>query len=199
MIVETAFLSQAPLEIRRATIFLWIAFIMQFVATGIDWTIGGANPDKFTVQITGAIFMLIAYLVIYVSKGRQLTRGLWVVVFCAMVVLVIENWRQSERIALVSNFDGASLMAVGYAVFLMFTDPCSHWFRQGRKREERKLQNHVHAWSEELYKRSEYRIMPTLDEVAKHARVSKKVAQKNLENWQPTQLAQKESQSPPAG
>jgi hypothetical protein len=130
--METQTAAQKPQPIVSAVVVLWASVGVGLVKMLMDLSnISGVAPAAFTNFILIFTFTLIAVLIFNISAGRNWARITFLVMFIIGVVptlpLVLGEFSRS---AVVGALSAAQIGLQVYALFLLFTQPGSSWFRR---------------------------------------------------------------------
>lgn len=130
--METQAAAQKPQPVVTAVNLLWASLAVGVVKMLMDFSnLSGVAPAAFTNFILIFTFALIAFLVFKISSGRNWARITFLVMFIIGVLptlpIVLDEFSRS---AVVGALSVAQIGLQVFALFLLFTQPGSNWFRK---------------------------------------------------------------------
>lgn len=130
--METQAVAQKPQPVGTAVNLLWASLAVGLVKTLIDFSNLSAQASAaFTNFVLIFTFALIGFLTFKISAGKNWARITFLVLFVIGVLptsfVVLGEFSQSSILGALSV---AQIGLQGYAIFLLFTQPGSTWFRK---------------------------------------------------------------------
>ena len=124
--METQSAAQKPQPVVTAVYLLWVSLAVGLVKMLMYFSnLSGMAAAAFTSFILIFTFALIAFLIFKISAGRNWARITFLVMFIIGVLL-----GEFSRSAVVGALSAAQIGLQVYALFLLFTQPGSSWFRK---------------------------------------------------------------------
>lgn len=123
-----------PLQIKTATSFLWTVLGMGVLITLLDFRyLTAISSVSFIVLITLFSSFVMGLLTYKISIGRNWAR----IVFLVMFVIGAFSYLKAlsamfERSVVIGILSLAQLIMQLYALYLIFTNPGSSWFRKNK-------------------------------------------------------------------
>jgi hypothetical protein len=130
--METQDAVQKPQSVATAVNFLWASMAVGLVKMLMDFSnLSAVAPSAFTNFVLVFTFALIAFLIFKISAGRNWARITFLVMSVIGVLptlpLMLGEFSRSPVVGALSVAqDGLQV----YALFLLFTQPGSVWFRK---------------------------------------------------------------------
>lgn len=130
--METQSAAQKPQPIVTAVNLLWVSLAVGLVKMLMDFSnLSGMAAAAFTNFILIFTFALIAFLIFKISAGRNWARITFLVMFIIGVLPTLPIvLGEFSRSAVVGALSAAQIGLQVYALFLLFTQPGSSWFRK---------------------------------------------------------------------
>lgn len=130
--METAPASQKPQAVVTAINLLWASLAVGLVVTLMDFSnLNAAAPAVFAYFVLIFTFALIVFLILKISAGRNWARITFLVMFIIHVLPSLPSMPgEFSRSAVVGALSVAYIGLQIYALFLLFTQPGSSWFRK---------------------------------------------------------------------
>lgn len=130
--METQSAAQKPQPVVTAVNLLWVSLAVGLVKMLMDFSnLSGMAAAAFTNFILIFTFALIAFLIFKISAGRNWARITFLVMFIIGVLPTLPIvLGEFSRSAVVGALSVAQIGLQVYALFLLFTQPGSSWFRK---------------------------------------------------------------------
>ena len=130
--METQSAAQKPQPVVTAVNLLWVSLAVGLVKMLMDFSnLSGMAAAAFTNFILIFTFALIAFLIFKISAGRNWARITFLVMFIIGVLPTLPIvLGEFSRSAVVGALSAAQIGLQVYALFLLFTQPGSSWFRK---------------------------------------------------------------------
>ena len=130
--METVPASQKPQVIVTAINLLWASLAVGLVKMLMDFSnLTAVAPAAFTNFVLIFTFALIGFLIFKISAGRNWARITFLVMFIIGVLPTLPIvLGEFSRSAVVGALSVAQIGLQVYALFLLFTQPGSSWFRK---------------------------------------------------------------------
>lgn len=130
--METLPAAQKPQSVVTAINLLWASLAVGLVKMLIDFSnLSALAPAAFTNFILVFTFALLGFLIFKISAGRNWARITFLVMFIIGVLpalpIVLDEFSRS---AVVGALSVAQTGLQVYALYLLFTQPSSGWFRK---------------------------------------------------------------------
>lgn len=124
--------SQKPQAVITAINLLWASLAIGFVKMLMDFSnLNAVAPAAFTNFVLIFTFALIGFLIFKISAGINWARITFLVVFIIGVLPTLPIMLgEFSRSAVVGALSVAQIGLQVYALFLLFTQPGSSWFRK---------------------------------------------------------------------
>ena len=128
----TASAPQKPQAVVTAINLLWAALAVGLVKMLMDFSnLSVVAPAAFTSFVVIFTFALIGFLILRISAGRNWARITFLVMFIIGVLPALPMvLSEFSRSAVVGALSVAQTGLQVYALFLLFTQPGSSWFRK---------------------------------------------------------------------
>ena len=123
---------QKPQPVATAVNLLWASLAVGLVKVLMDFShLDSQAPAAFTTFILIFTFALIGFLIFKISAGRNWARITFLVLFVlGMLPTLPIVLGEFSRSAVVGALSMAQIGLQAYALFLVFTNPGSAWFRK---------------------------------------------------------------------
>lgn len=130
--METVPASQKPQAVVTAINLLWASLAVGLVKMLMDFSnLSAVAPAAFTNFVLVFTFALIGFLIFKISAGRNWARITFLVMFIIGVLPTLPIvLGEFSRSAVVGALSVAQIGLQLYALFLLFTQPGSSWFRK---------------------------------------------------------------------
>ena len=130
--METQSAAQKPQPVVTAVYLLWVSLAVGLVKMLMYFSnLSGMAAAAFTSFILIFTFALIAFLIFKISAGRNWARITFLVMFIIGVLPTLPIvLGEFSRSAVVGALSAAQIGLQVYALFLLFTQPGSSWFRK---------------------------------------------------------------------
>ena len=130
--METQSAAQKPRPIVTAVNLLWASLAVGLVKMLMDFSnLSTVAPAAFTNFILVFTFALSGFLIFKISAGRNWARITFLVLFIIGVLPALPIvFGEFSRSAVVGALSVAQIGLQVYALFLLFTQPGSGWFRK---------------------------------------------------------------------
>ena len=130
--METQSAAQKPQPVVTAVNLLWVSLAVGLVKMLMGFSnLSGMAAAAFTNFILIFTFALIAFLIFKISAGRNWARITFLVMFIIGVLPTLPIvLGEFSRSAVVGALSAAQIGLQVYALFLLFTQPGSSWFRK---------------------------------------------------------------------
>ena len=130
--METQPAAQKPQSVVAAINLLWASLAVGLVKMLMDFSnLSAVAPAAFTNFILIFTFALIGFLIFKISAGRNWARITFLVMFIIGVLPTLPIvLGEFSRSAVVGALSVAQIGLQVYALFLLFTQPGSSWFRK---------------------------------------------------------------------
>ena len=130
--METQSAAQKPQPVVTAVNLLWVSLAVGLVKMLMDFSnLSGMAAAAFTNFILIFTFALITFLIFKISAGRNWARITFLVMFIIGVLPTLPIvLGEFSRSAVVGALSAAQIGLQVYALFLLFTQPGSSWFRK---------------------------------------------------------------------
>ena len=130
--METQSAAQKPQSVGTAVNLLWASLAVGLVKMLMDFSnLSTVAPAAFTNFILVFTFALIGFLIFKISAGRNWARITFLVLFIIGVLPTLPIvFGEFSRSAVVGALSVAQIGLQVYALFLLFTQPGSGWFRK---------------------------------------------------------------------
>lgn len=130
--METQSAAQKPQPVVTAVNLLWVSLAVGLVKMLMDFSnLSGMAAAAFTNFILIFTFALIAFLIFKIYAGRNWARITFLVMFIIGVLPTLPIvLGEFSRSAVVGALSVAQIGLQVYALFLLFTQPGSSWFRK---------------------------------------------------------------------
>ena len=130
--METQSAAQKPQPVVTAVNLLWVSLAVGLVKMLMDFSnLSGMAAAAFTSFILIFTFALITFLIFKISAGRNWARITFLVMFIIGVLPTLPIvLGEFSRSAVVGALSAAQIGLQVYALFLLFTQPGSSWFRK---------------------------------------------------------------------
>ena len=131
-LTEVQSVAQKPQLVVTAIFLLWASLAIGVVKMLLDFSyLSGVASAAFTNFILIFTFVLIAFLISKISVGRNWARITFLFIFIIGVLPILPIvLGEFSRSAVVGALSVAQIGLQVYALFLLFTLPCSSWFRK---------------------------------------------------------------------
>ena len=127
---------EKPQAVKTAVKVFWAVFAVGQVKGLLDFAHYSAMvPAAFIIYSWVASIAFFVFLIAKISAGRNWARILWLVSFALGMPLNLALGMLSAEFTRAPVIGALSLLAVGmqvYALFLLFTQPGSVWFRKAK-------------------------------------------------------------------
>lgn len=130
--METLPAAQKPQSIVTAINLLWTTLAVGLVKMLMDFSnLSAVAPAAFTNFVLVFTFALMGFLIFKISAGRNWARITFLVMFIIGVLPTLPIvLGEFSRSAVVGALSVAQIGLQVYALFLLFTQPGSSWFRK---------------------------------------------------------------------
>ena len=130
--METQNAVQKPQSVATAVNLLWASMAVGLVKMLMDFSnLSAVAPAAFTNFVLVFTFALIAFLIFKISAGRNWARITFLVMFViGMLPTLPLMLGEFSRSPVVGALSVAQVGLQVYALFLLFTQPGSVWFRK---------------------------------------------------------------------
>lgn len=130
--METVAAPQKPQAVVTAINLLWASLAVGLVKMLLDFSnLSAVAPAAFTNFVLIFTFALIGFLIFKISAGRNWARITFLVMFVIGVLPTLPFvLGEFSRSAVVGALSVAQIGLQVYALFLLFTQPGSSWFRK---------------------------------------------------------------------
>lgn len=130
--METKNAVQKPQSVATAVNLLWASLAVGLVKMLMDFSnLSAVAPAAFTNFVLVFTFALIAFLIFKISAGRNWARITFLVMFViGMLPTLPLMLGEFSRSPVVGALSVAQVGLQVYALFLLFTQPGSVWFRK---------------------------------------------------------------------
>ena len=124
--------AERPARIKKAVALLWLMLGLGLISYALQWHyVTTLRGIAFAIYVAFAIFVVVAWLIHKISRGRNWARITFLLLLIAVYVLALLQLRSGIGRFDVAAFIGIlQLLTQSWALYLMFSEPGRRWFRK---------------------------------------------------------------------